>query len=380
MIQLESFQGGRNEKHWKGYLYFVPSFINDQWKWEDQTLNRLLEHAAIRLGELNAYARLVPNIDFFIQLHVTKEAVVSSRIEGTQTNIDEALMEEEEINPERRNDWKKVNSYIRAMNEAIAELDTLPISSRLIRQTHKILLSNVRGKHKLPGQYRSRQNWIGGNTLMDAAFIPPHHAFVPELMSDLESFLHNDDQNLPALIKIGIAHYQFETIHPFLDGNGRIGRLLITLFLVEQKILQQPLLYLSAWFDKNKGLYYDNLTFVRTRNDMVQWLKYFLAGIAETAGEAIQTLSAILEMKNRIESSFVQTYGKRARNATVLLHALFRKPVIHVQHAQNILGVTYKTANDLVGSFVQHGLLKEITGQSRNRVFVFDEYLKLFQK
>ena len=242
-----------------------------------------------------------------------------------------------------------------------------------------MLLKSVRGENKLPGEYRSSQNWIGGNTLLDAVFIPPNQDFVQELMSDLEKFLHNDSINVPALIKIGIAHYQFETIHPFLDGNGRIGRLLITLFLVDQKILQKPLLYLSAWFEKNKGLYYDNLTFVRSKNDMTQWLKYFLAGVAETAENATQTLSAILELKARLESSLTQAYGKRAANAALLLNALFKKPVLHVSEAQKLLGVSYKAANDLVSEFMQNGILKEMTGQSRNRMFVFDEYLKLFQ-
>lgn len=378
MIQLETYQSGQFEKHHTGYTYFRPSFINDQWMWEDQTINLLLEKAAIKLGELNSFSRLVPNIDLFIQLHVAKEAVVSSRIEGTQTNMNEALLDEDEVHPERRNDWKEVNNYIKALNEAIVELEKLPISSRLLKQTHKTLLSNVRGEHKLPGEYRSSQNWIGGNTLLDAVFIPPHHDFVPELMSDLEKFLHNDGINVPALIKIGIAHYQFETIHPFLDGNGRIGRLLITLFLVEQKILQKPLLYLSAYFEKNKGLYYDNLTFVRTKSDMTQWLRYFLAGIAETAENASQTLSAVLELKARLENTLTTTYGKRAANAGILLNNLFKKPVIHVNEAQKLLGISYKAANELISEMVQNQLLIEMTRQNRNRIFVFDEYLKLF--
>lgn len=379
MIQLEKYQSGKFEKHHTGYTYFLPAPVNDQWKWGDSTLNFLLEKAAIKLGELNSYARLVPNIDLFIQLHVTKEAVVSSRIEGTQTQVDEALLDEDEIAPERKNDWKEVNNYTKALNQAIEELEKLPVSSRLIKQTHKTLLSSVRGEHKLPGEYRNSQNWIGGNTLLDAVFIPPHQDYVPELMSDLEKFLHNDDINLPALIKIGIAHYQFETIHPFLDGNGRIGRLLITLFLVDQKILQKPLLYLSTYFEKNKGLYYDNLTFVRTKNDMTQWLKYFLAGMAETAETATQTLSAVLELKARLENTLTHTYGKRAANAAVLLQHLFEKPVIHVKQVQSLLGVSYKSANDLVSDLVQNSILKEMTGQSRNRVFVFDEYLKMFR-
>ncbi len=378
MIQLETYQSGKLEKHHTGYNYFLPVTINHQWKWQDPALNLLLEKAAIKLGELNSYARLVPDIDLFIRLHVTKEAVVSSRIEGTKTNIDEALLEEEEIVPERKNDWQEVNNYIKALNQAIAELENLPISARLLKNTHKTLLSNVRGQQKLPGEFRSSQNWIGGNTLLDAVFIPPNQELVTALMSDLEKFLHNNEINVPALIKIAIAHYQFETIHPFLDGNGRIGRLLITLFLVDQKILDKPLLYFSVYFEKNKGLYYDNLTFVRTRNNMMQWLKYFLAGVAETAENATQTLTTILELRAGLENSISQKYGKRAANAALLLNELFKKPVIHIKQVQALLGTSYKAANSLVSNFVQNGTLKEMTGQSRNRVFVFDEYLKLF--
>jgi Fic family protein len=378
MINLEKYESGKILKHPTGYAYFSPNFINDQWIWEDQSINQLLEKAAIKLGELNSYSRLVPNIDLFIQLHVTKEAVVSSRIEGTQTQMDEALLEEEEISPERKNDWLEVNNYVRAINLAITDLEKLPISSRLIKKTHEILLSSARGEHKQPGEYRTSQNWIGGNSLMDAVFIPPSQDKVVELMSDLEKFIHNDDIKVPALIKIGIAHYQFETIHPFLDGNGRIGRLLITLFLVDQNILSKPLLYLSAFFEKNKGLYYDNLTFVRTKNDIRQWLIYFLVGIAETAENATDTLSKVLELKSNLEDKLSSTFGKRSGKATILLQALFRKPVIHVNQVVEITGSSYKTANDLVNDFVNAGILKEMTGQSRNRVFVFDEYLKLF--
>ena len=378
MINLEKYIAGKQVKHQTGYTYFMPNEINDSWIWEDQSINKLLEKAAIKLGELNSFSKLVPNIDLFIQLHVTKEAVVSSRIEGTQTQMDEALLDEDEISPERKNDWVEVNNYIKALNQAIKELESLPISSRLIKKTHQILLDSVRGEHKQPGEFRTSQNWIGGNSLADAVFIPPNQIYVNELMGDLEKFLHNEEINVPALVKIGIAHYQFETIHPFLDGNGRIGRLLITLFLVDQKILNKPLLYLSAFFEKNKGLYYDNLTFVRTKNDMKQWLKYFLVGVAETAENATQTLSNVLELKARLETNINANFGKRANNASILLQHLFKKPVIHVNQVKELTNSSYKTANDLVTEFVNAGILKEMTGQSRNRVFLFDEYLKLF--
>jgi Fic family protein len=378
MIELKSFNAGYYEKNSTGYSWFRPSKVNDYWNLNDPLLNSLLENAALKLGELNSFSKLVPNIDLFIQLHITKEAVVSSRIEGTQTRMDEALLDEDEVFPKRRNDWKEVNNYIKALNYAISELENLPISSRLIRQTHSILLNTVRGEHKQPGTYRISQNWIGGRSPADAVFVPPHHSQVSELMGDLENLIHNNEINLPALIKIAIAHYQFETIHPFLDGNGRIGRLLITLFLVDQKILNKPLLYLSDYFDKNRAQYYDTLTLVRTKNDMAQWLRFFLAGVADTAEKSTGTLSDILALKASTESVIHQTFGRRSRHAILLLHALLKKPVINAIHAKDITSLSFKAANNLINDFVKAGILKEMTGQSRNRVFVFEKYLGLF--
>lgn len=377
-MQLEKYVAGKPVKHITGYNYFMPTTINEAWIWEDQIINKLIEKAAIKLGELNSYSKLVPNIDLFIQLHVTKEAVVSSRIEGTQTNMDEALLDEDEIAPERKNDWMEVKNYISALNAAIEELKALPISSRLLKQTHKILLQSVRGENKLPGKFRNSQNWIGGNNLLDAVFIPPHFEHVIELMGDLEKFIHNENINVPDLIKIAIAHYQFETIHPFLDGNGRIGRLMITLFLVDKEILSKPILYLSSYFEKNKSLYYDNLTFVRTKNDMRQWLKFFLVGIAETATQATEVLSKVLALKLNLENKLSESFGKRSNKANLLLQKLFEKPIIHVKQAQALTQISYKAANNLVNNFVEAGILKEMTGQSRNRVFVFEDYIKLF--
>jgi len=378
MIDVEQFRAGKLEKSPAGYNYFVPSKINQPWIWQDQDINELLEKAAIKLGELNSFARLVPNIDLFIQLHVTKEAVISSRIEGTQTNMDEALLNKADIAPEKRNDWQEVRNYVNALNTAIAELDKLPISSRLIKKTHKILLSSVRGEHKMPGEYRTSQNWIGGSSPADATFTPPHHDYIPLLMGDLENFLHNRDIKVPSLIKIAIAHYQFETIHPFLDGNGRIGRLLITLFLVDQKILAKPLLYLSTYFEKNKSLYYDNLTFVRAKNDMKQWLKYFLLGIAETAEQAVDTLAGVLQLKTELESKIINNFGRKSKQGTMLLHHLFKQPIMAVKDVEALTGLSFKAANDLVSKFVKANILTEMTGQTRNRLFMFDNYINRF--
>lgn len=379
MISIEKFKAGHYEPGY-GYKYFVPNLINDTWIWNDPSLNHLLEKAAIKLGELNSFSRLVPNIDLFIQLHVAKEAVISSRIEGTQTRMDEALLPENEISPERRDDWKEVNNYIVAINTAITELKNLPISSRLIRQTHRLLLNSVRGEHKQPGEFRSSQNWIGGKSIADAKFIPPTHQLVPELMGDLEKFLNNDQLPIPSLLKIAIAHYQFETIHPFLDGNGRIGRLLITLFLVKEGLLEKPLLYLSDFFENPKDLYYDNLNGIRTHNDILQWLKYFLVGIEQTSTHAVKTLSAILQLKDYLENYIREKYGRKSTNAIILLNALYRNPFVRIEQVKTICDLSYKAANDLVKQLCEKSILVETTGQNRNRMFAFAPYLALFDK
>ena len=377
-MDIEAYKSGRLEKGFN-YSYFVPESINRQLEWKDPQLSTLLEKASISMGELNSFARLVPNIDLFIQLHVTKEAVISSRIEGTQTNMDEALMPEEEISPERRNDWLEVRNYSEAMGNAIKELEHIPLSSRLLCKAHERLLAGVRGEHKMPGEFRTSQNWIGGASLNDAVFIPPAHTYVNELMGDLENFLHNESIHVPALIRTGIAHYQFETIHPFLDGNGRIGRLMITLYLVSQKILHQPLLYLSVFFEKNKSLYYDNLTMVREKNDLMRWLKYFLTGVDETARQASNTLSDILKLKEQVENTLRDTAGRRTHSALALLTHLFKEPFINVRQAEGICDLSKKAANDLVNLFVQQGILKEISGKTRYRLFLFAPYVDLFK-
>ena len=377
IMEIEKFEAGHYEQGYQ-YKYFVPNKICHEWVWTDPSINDLLEKAAIRLGELNSFSKLVPNIDLFIQLHVTKEAVVSSRIEGTQTKMDEALLPIEDIQPERRDDWKEVNNYIKAIDNAIEALEKLPLSARLIRNTHRILLDSVRGEHKMPGEFRTSQNWIGGNAIADARFIPPHHTLVPDLMTDLEYFLNNAELHVPSLIRIAIAHYQFETIHPFLDGNGRMGRLLITLFLVKEGILHQPLLYISSYFEKRKDLYYDNLNNIREKNDLLHWIKYFLVGIEQTAEQAVKTLSEVLRFKDKVEDKIRSTYGKRSTSAIILIHELLRNPFTNIDRAKDVCELSYKAANDLVKKLCDDGFLVKLTQQSRNRMFVFDQYLKLF--
>ncbi len=378
-IKISEFQAGVWLKQYE-YKSFSPTLINRQWEIDDPSLQKLITEAHYALGELNGYSHLIPDVDFFIKMHEAHEAVTSSRIEGTRTNMEEAFMHEEDVDPEKRDDWQEVRNYIQAMNRAIGELEKLPLSGRLLRAAHEILLQGVRGKRKLPGDFRKSQNWIGGTSLRDAVFIPPHHDEVPELMGDLEKFLNNDGLNITDLVRIAIAHYQFETIHPFLDGNGRIGRLLITLYLVSKKLLTKPALYLSDFFDKNRTLYYDNLMKVRLKNDLTQWLKFFMVGVIETAQSSIQTFQDISILRMNIESTILVKLGKKQENARALVMALYKNPVLTAQDVSDILKVSPPTANALVRDLCDLKLLVEVTGMKRNRVFVFESYIQIFTK
>ncbi|MEJ2637668.1 MAG: Fic family protein [Calditrichia bacterium] len=377
-MDIKDFKAGKYGKGYQ-YEYFIPEKINHSFFWTDEYINELLEKASLKVGELNAFSRFIPDTGMFIIMHIFKEAVVSSRIEGTRTQIQEALIDEQEIDPEKRDDWKEVNNYVKAMNMAIQELEKLPLSNRLIRNTHKMLLSSGRGEHKTPGEFRQSQNWIGGASLADATFIPPAHVEMPQLLTDFVLFLNNAKIKIPHLVRIAIAHYQFETIHPFLDGNGRIGRLLITLYLVSNHVLEEPLLYLSDFFEKNRTLYYDNLTAVRTKNDLNKWIKFFLTGIIQTADNAVSTLKNIIKMKESIEKESIMKMGKRSHRGMALFHYLFKKPVVSVKSVQTATGLSPKAANDLVQAFIKEKILVETTGYQRNRIFIFEEYLKMFQ-
>jgi Fic family protein len=338
----------------------------------------LLSRANINLGELNAFSTLIPNVDFFIKMHVAKEATDSSRSEGTQTNIEEALQKPQNIDPERRDDWQEVENYIKAINYSIERLQNLPLCNRLLRETHAILLQGVRGANKQPGEFRISQNWIGAG-LNDAIYIPPHPTEVLDLMSDLEQFLHNKNIFVPELIKIAIAHYQFETIHPFCDGNGRIGRLLITLHLVNERILCKPTLYLSDFFAKNRILYYDNLLAVQQKNNLTQWLKFFLEGVIQTSENSINTFKELILMCKELEAAIVNKLGKRAKIAGQFLLYLFGNPIVDSEDVTNYLKINRSTALRLIDSFIELEILKEMTGFKRNRIFIFEKYILLFK-
>lgn len=378
-MNLVDYQSGHYEAQYE-YQSFLPALINHAWVIADPALLQLQSQADRALGELNAFSQLVPDIDFFIQMYVAKEATYSSRIEGTQTNIEDIFKNAADVAPEKRDDWAEVQNYIQALNYAVARLDTLPLSNRLLREAHAILLQGVRGATKQPGAFRTSQNWIGVS-LKNAAFVPPHHERVNELMSDLEKFLHNDNYYLSPLIKIAIAHYQFETIHPFLDGNGRLGRLLIPLFLASEQILVKPALYLSDYFERNKTAYVDHLMAVRQGNHMREWLLFFLYGVAETAHSSIAVFKSILVLKERIDREVLPRFSvRRQGNAQQLIHYLYRHPIIDVKTITELLETTQKTAGALIEDMVSYGVLTEMTGQRRNRLFVFKEYLALFAR
>ena len=375
-MKFESFKSGSWKQQYQ-YKSFLPTLINQEWSWDDPRINVMLEKATKALGELNAFTLIVPDVDLFIHMHVDKEANTSSRIEGTRTAMDEAVLDEAAILPERRDDWREVRNYVHAMNIAIEELQRLPLSMRLLRKTHEILLSGARGGRKAPGGFRRSQNWIGGDSLSDAAFIPPHHDDLPGLLTELEAFLHNDNIHVPHLVRCALSHYQFETIHPFLDGNGRIGRLLITLYLVSHGLLNKPSLYLSAHLERHRGAYYDALTRVRESNDIGHWIRFFLQAVMETANNGKQTFQRILALRQEVDAQ-IMTLGRRAENGHLLLRHLYQEPAVTVNQESELLGVQYHAANQLVSALVDVGILQEETGWQRNRLFVFRRYLNVF--
>lgn len=378
-MDIRDYKSGHYKQQFE-YKSFVPEQVNHAWEIADGEIQSLLSDADRALGELNAYSQLVPNVDFFIRMHITKEATQSSRIEGTRTNMEEALLDEQDIDPERRDDWQEVQNYIQAINSAIGQLDSLPLSNRLLKDTHRILMQGVRGETMLPGAFRTSQNWIGVS-LKNAVFVPPQHEDIADLMSDLEKFIHNDSLHIPHLIKVAIAHYQFETIHPFLDGNGRLGRLLIAIYMANFSLLVKPSLYISDYFERHKTEYVDRLMAVREANKLKGWLIFFLYGVKETAENSIQVFKDILALKGRLEREVLPHFStRRQENAQTLMQYLYQMPMVNINMVAEMLGLQHNSATTLVNDFVKLGVLHELTGRRRNRVFWFKDYFVIFDR
>lgn len=359
------------------YKSFIPAFINREWEIGDMQVLSLLSKADRMLGRLDMFSEHIPNIDLFIAMHIAKEATQSSRIEGTQTNIQQAVMPEESVPLDQRDDWAEIQNYISAMNLAIPRMEELPLSSRLIREIHGELMKGVRGKNKQPGEFRTSQNWIGGSNINDAIFVPPPFAHIPELMSDIEMFIHNPKTLLPDLLKIAIIHYQFETIHPFNDGNGRTGRLLITLYLVSKGLLKRPVLYMSDYLERHRNSYYSSITKVRTENDITQWFCFFLQGIIETAEKGVNTFNSILELEKDNEA-IIQQMGSRSANAMTVVKDLYIRPIIDAKRISDLCGITLQSAYNLITDLKDRGILSEITKGKRNRLYAMKQYMDLF--
>ncbi|MBQ7634240.1 MAG: Fic family protein [Bacteroidaceae bacterium] len=359
------------------YVSFQPTLINKVWDVSDLSLLSLLSKADRTIGRLDMFSDYVPNVDLFISMHIVKEAIKSSSIEGTQTNIEEALMDKEDLSKEKRDDWTEVQNYIQAMNTAIKSLQKIPLSSRLLREVHKTLMSGVRGLHKQPGEFRRSQNWIGGTRPDNAVYVPPAHTEIPSLINDMEQFIHNPACDLPDLIKAALLHYQFEAIHPFNDGNGRTGRLLITLYLVSKGVISRPILYLSDFFEKHRSLYYEKIRSVQQLNDMTGWVKFFLEGVIETANNGTETLNKVLTLKQSY-GEIVKTMGSKSANGLKLLDYLYQHPFVDTKQVASILSVSFPSASTLLKEMQGKGMLSEITGAQRGKKYVLKQYLQAY--
>ncbi|CAL1125080.1 unnamed protein product [Cladocopium goreaui] len=377
----DSQRAGRYVSQPTGYRAFVPAALPPDPPLEiSADLNVLLSQANLALGRLDGSIQTLPDPDLFVYMYVRKEAVLSSQIEGTQSSLQDVLAAEAKIlTPDRPRDVDEVVNYVSAMNEGLARLAELPISVRLIREIHAKLLEGVRGSHLTPGELRTSQNWIGpaGCTLDEAIFIPPPPHEVAQHLAELERFLHSDSQ-LPLLVKIGLAHAQFETIHPFLDGNGRVGRLLITLLLCERSVLVKPVLYLSYYFKRHRQAYYDHLQSIRDEGTWERWLTFFMHGVLEVSQQATDTAREILELRESHRRAITDNLGRAAGNGYRVLEHLYEHPIVSVNDVKGLIRTTYPAANELVANLVQIGILQEFTGRTRNRRFRYEEYVQLF--
>ena len=374
-------RAGRYVRQTADYRAFLPAPLPpDPPVRIEGELQALLSAADLSVGRLDGSIQTLPNPDLFVFMYVRNEAVLSSKIEGTQSSLQDVLAAEAKVLARNRpQDTNEVFNYIDAMRYGLDRLTALPVSVRLICEIHAKLMSGVRGSHLTPGELRASQNWIGppGCTLREAAFVPPPPHEVPDALGKLETFLHGSDE-LPVLIRIGMAHAQFETIHPFLDGNGRVGRLLITFLLCERKVLGKPVLYLSHFFERQRQAYYERLQAVRDSGDWEEWLAFFLRGVLDVSAQAADTARRILALREKHRGMVTERLGNAAGNGHRVLEHLYENPIVSVANVQRLIGKTYETANNLVARMTDCGILHELTGQARNRVFSYRDYIALF--
>lgn len=378
-MKLEEYRSGEYIKM-NDYKAFIPSKINYNWGWDDTKLDKLLAEANRQIGELNAYSLLIPNVDLYIKMHVKIEANKSSRIEGTRTTVEEDLLDITDINPEKRDDWEEVQNYVKATNYGVERIKSgFPVCTRLIRELHKILMQGVRGEHKTPGEFRTSQNWIGGSMPSNAVYVPPPHTEIAECLTDFEKFINNEEIDTPDLIKIAILHYQFESIHPFLDGNGRIGRLLIPLYIQSKGMLDKSCLYISDYIERNKDTYYDTLTRVRTHNDMIAWIKFFLEAVIETSKTAKEKFKNVVELTMEMDK-VIMDLPVKPENAKKVLDVLYDEPIVSRKKILELIDIKPTTLNVCINALKEKNIIIETTGYSRNQVFAFQKYIDLFLK
>ena len=379
MMKLEDYKSGEYVKI-NDYKAFIPSKINHNWGWDDTKLDKLLAEANRQIGELNAYSLLIPNVDLYIKMHVKIEANKSSRIEGTRTTVEEDFLDVTDILPEKRDDWEEVQNYVKATNFGVEKIrEGFPVCTRLLRDIHAVLMQGVRGNKKTPGEFRVSQNWIGGSMPSTAVYVPPPHTEIAECLSDFEKFVNNEEIDTPDLIKIAILHYQFESIHPFLDGNGRIGRLLIPLYIQSKGMLEKSCLYVSDYIERNKEKYYDLLTRVRTHNDMISWIKFFLETVIETAKTAKEKFRKVLELTVEMDK-VVMELPVKLENAKKVIELMYDEPIITRNKMAEKTGIKLTTINGVVKALLDAKIITETTGYSRNQIFAFEKYINLFLK
>ena len=359
------------------YKCFVPNFLppNPPILYDDEMFY-LASEANRYIGRLDEITDILISPNYFVYMYARKEATLSSQIEGTQATFTDLIKKEAGIEDEIPNDVREIENYIKAINYGFERLETLPLSLRLIREIHGILLEGVRGEHKNPGEFRKSQNWIGGYSINTASYVPPSIEYLDGLLDNLEKFMHKEDMIHP-LIKTALLHSQFEMIHPFLDGNGRTGRLLITFYLAVRNILHKPTLYISKYFKKNRQAYYECLNNVHSNGEYETWIKFFLNGVIETSKEAVELARRIQEIRER-DLEKIQNFGRTANNAYTIFNKLFDKPAITVEDVKNIVNLSFPNANSLVEKLIEAGILELFGEKKRNRVFIYKDYLNIF--